>query len=247
MLNEYYGELCSQMYEKDKSIADGKELEFYLSFVKDKNMKVLEPMCGNGRMLIPFMEKGIDIEGFDISEEMLQVCKMKGQNLNLNPNVSYGEIENFKGNKNYDLIMIPFGSFSILPDELVKDSLINMKTILKKDGKLLLTVLEKTGTVEEVPDWIETNRQYFDNGEIVEYRKVYYDDVSKMLNTKLKYHLVKDGEIEKSEKMNFPIRLYESGEFGNILKSNGLDKFVIHEVINGYGEGNSFQVFECVI
>jgi SAM-dependent methyltransferase len=166
MLNKYYGELCTQIYEKDKSIADGKELEFFLSFVKDKKIKVLEPMCGNGRMLIPFMEKGIDIEGFDISEEMLQVCKLKGQKLNLKPNVSYGKIEEFKGDKNYDLIMIPFGSFSLLPDELAKDSLANMKTILNEDGKLLLTVMTNTGTVEDIPDWIQTNRHYLDNNEI---------------------------------------------------------------------------------
>lgn len=246
MLNEYYGELCSQIYEKDKSIADGKELEFYLSFVKDKKMKVLEPMCGNGRMLIPFMEKGIDIEGFDISEEMLRVCKIKGQKLNLKPNVSYGKIEEFKGDKNFDLIMIPFGSFSLLPDGLVKDSLANMKTILKEDGKLLLTVITNTGTVEEIPDWIETNRQYLDNKEIVEYKKVYFDQGSKMLNIKLKYHLVKDGQIEKSEIMDFPVRLYESGEFENILKYNGFSEIILHEVINGYGEGSSFHVFECV-
>ena len=246
-MNEYYGELCTQIYEKDKSIADGKELEFFLSFVTDKKMKVLEPMCGNGRMLIPFMEKGIDIEGFDISEEMLRVCKLKAQKLNLKPTVSYGKIEEFKGDKNYDLIMIPFGSFSLLPDELVEDSLVNMKTILKEDGKLLLTVMTNTGTVEDIPDWIETNRHYLDKNEIVEYKKVNYDQASKMLNTKLKYQLVKDGQIEKSEIMDFPIRLYESGEFENILKTNGFNEVILHEVINGYGEGSSFHVFECVI
>ena len=167
--------------------------------------------------------------------------------LNLSPNVSYGKIEEFKGDKSYDLIMIPFGSFSLLPDELVKDSLNNMKTILKEDGKLLLTVMTNTGTVEDIPDWIETNRHYLDNNEIIEYKKVYYDQASKMLNTKLKYQLVKDGQIEKSEIMDFPIRLYESGEFQNILKTNGFDEIILHEVINGYGEGSSFHVFECVI
>jgi ubiquinone/menaquinone biosynthesis C-methylase UbiE len=75
VLVDYYGELCTKVYESDKSLEGEKELAFYLSFVKDKTMKVLEPMCGNGRMLIPFMEKGVDIEGFDISEEMLKVCK----------------------------------------------------------------------------------------------------------------------------------------------------------------------------
>ena len=171
-MNEYYGELCTQIYEDDKSIAYGKELEFYLSFVKDKNMKVLEPMCGNGRMLLPFMQKGIDIEGFDISEEMLSVCMVKGEKLNLKPNVSHGKIEEFKGTKMYDLIMIPFGSFSLLPDRLAKDSLINMKTILKEDGKLLLTIMTKKEEVEEIPNWIETNKKHFDNDVIVEYKKV---------------------------------------------------------------------------
>lgn len=91
MSNEYYGELCTQIYEKSKTMADGKELEFFLSFVQDKKMKVLEPMCGNGRMLIPFMEKGIDIEGFDISEEMLRVCILKGRKLNLNQTFFMGK------------------------------------------------------------------------------------------------------------------------------------------------------------
>lgn len=106
-------------------------------------MKALEPMCGNGRMLIPFMQHGIDIEGFDMSEEMLQVCMDKGNRLNLKPNVSYGKIEEFRDTKKYDLIIIPFGSFSLLSDSLAKNSLLNMKTILKEDGKLLLTIMTK--------------------------------------------------------------------------------------------------------
>ena len=76
-MNDYYGQLCTRVYESDKSFTNRKELEFYLSFVKDENMKVLEPMCGNGRMLIPFMQKGIDIEGFYISKEMLKACVKK--------------------------------------------------------------------------------------------------------------------------------------------------------------------------
>ena len=66
-----------------------------------------------------------------------------------------------------------------------------------------------------------------------------------MLNTKLKYLLVKNGQIEKEEIMDFPVRLYENTEFENVLKSNGFKDFIRHEVANGYGVGNSFQVFEC--
>jgi SAM-dependent methyltransferase len=245
ILLTYYGDLCTKIYESDKSIAAGKELEFYLSFIKDKNMKVLEPMCGNGRMLIPFMKNGVNIEGFDISEDMLKVCKEKAEKLNLKPVVSQGRIEEFHTDKKYDLIMIPIGSFSLLPDSLVENSLQNMKNNLKENGKLLLTVVQGGSETEHILDWIETNRKEINNELIVEYRKVSYDKVQKLLNIKLKYVVIHDEKIAETEIMDFPIRLYDLKEFENILIANGFSQIVVHEIKDGYGVGNSFHVFEC--
>lgn len=247
ILLTYYGDLCTKIYESDKSIAAGKELEFYLSFIKDKNMKVLEPMCGNGRMLIPFIQNGVDIEGFDISEDMLKVCKEKAEKLNLKPVVSQGRIEEFHTDKKYDLIMIPIGSFSLLPDSLVENSLQNMKNNLKENGKLLLTVVQGGSETEQILDWIETNRKEINNELIVEYRKVSYDKVQRLLNIKLKYEVIHDEKIVETEIMDFPIRLYDLKEFENILIANGFSQIVVHEIKDGYGEGNSFHVFECSI
>lgn len=244
---DYYGELCTKIYESEKSFADGIELEFYLSFVKDKNMKVLEPMCGNGRMLIPFMQREINIEGFDLSEEMLKVCVEKGEKLNLKPIVFHEKIEEFKSDKKYDQIMIPFGSFSLLPDRLVKNSLQNMKSVLKDDGKLILTIVTNNNQIEEIPEWIETNRKRFDNEVVVEYKKVRYDEKNKQLYTQLKYQLVRDGLVEKTEIMDFPIRLYDLEEFEHMLGANGFHNIIVHEVLNGYGQGSSFHAFECEI
>ena len=218
---DYYGELCTKIYESEKSIAMGVELDFYLSFVKENNMKVLEPMCGNGRMLIPFLKRGIDIEGFDISEEMIDVCEEKGKKLGLNPIVFLEKIEEFKSNVKYDLIMIPFGSFSLLPDKLVYDSLQNLKSVLKPDGKLLLTVMIKNTEVEEIPDWIETNRKQFVDQMIIEYKKMNYNQESKVLNIELQYKAVQGEQLVKIETMDFPIRLYEIEEFKDLLQTNG--------------------------
>ncbi|PEC19095.1 class I SAM-dependent methyltransferase [Bacillus cereus] len=246
-MHTYYGELCTKIYESDKSMAAGKELDFYLSFAKDKNIKVLEPMCGNGRMLIPFMQNGVDIEGFDLSEDMLKMCKEKAEQLNLKPVVSQERIEKFHGNKKYDLIMIPIGSFSLLPDNLVDISLQNMKYNLKTNGKLLLTVVEAGSETEQILDWMETNRKEINDELIVEYRKVSYDEAQKLLNIKLKYEVIHDEKIAETEIMDFPIRLYDLKEFENILIANGFSQVVIHEIKDGYGEGNSFHVFECSI
>ncbi|MEN0642337.1 class I SAM-dependent methyltransferase [Alkalicoccobacillus gibsonii] len=244
-MSDFYGELCTKMYEKEKSLADEKELEFYLSFVKNQEMKVLEPMCGNGRLLIPFLQKGINIEGFDISEEMLKVCKEKGETLKLNPNVYKKGIEEFETEKRYDLILIPFGSFSLLPDSIVNKSLQNLKNVLTTKGKLLLTIMEKGIEIEEVLDWKETNRITFTDETIVEYKKVTFNEHTDMVETELKYQSIQNNTVQRSEIMNFPIKLYNFKEFEKTLKANGFKDIHIHEVENGYGDGSSFQVFEC--
>ena len=58
----YYGSLCTEMYEILHEKAPQDELEFYLSYA-EKEMSILEPLCGSGRFLIPFLEKGYQIKG----------------------------------------------------------------------------------------------------------------------------------------------------------------------------------------
>ncbi len=70
MIN-YYGSLCTVMYELLHPYAPEDELQFYLQYAK-KEMKILEPLCGSGRFLVPFLERGFNITGFDMSEEMLK-------------------------------------------------------------------------------------------------------------------------------------------------------------------------------
>ncbi len=66
----YYGSLCTEMYEILHEQAPQDELQFYLSYA-EKGMRILEPLCGSGRFLVPFLERGFDISGMDLSEEML--------------------------------------------------------------------------------------------------------------------------------------------------------------------------------
>ncbi|CAH1211407.1 class I SAM-dependent methyltransferase [Paenibacillus sp. JJ-223] len=241
----YYGELCTRMYESDKSLAEGKELEFYLSFVHRKDMRVLEPMCGNGRLLIPFMQQGIDIEGFDISDDMLKVCREKGKQLNLEPRVYNRGIEDFISPNTFDLIVIPFGSFSLLPEELVNMSLHNLKKALTDQGKLLVTIMLKDKEVHELPEWTESGKVHFEHESIVLYKKTQYLRDRSILFTELKYQLQNDDQIIKTEMMEFPLKLYSITEFEGILQDNDFEHIRLHEVKDGYGQGTCFHVFEC--
>ncbi len=83
----YYGSLCTELYEILHKDAPEDELNFYLSYAK-QGMKILEPLCGSGRFFIPFMERQLNIFGVDLSKEMLQklieflfiLCKTRNEN-----------------------------------------------------------------------------------------------------------------------------------------------------------------------
>ncbi|QGQ93882.1 hypothetical protein EHS13_02645 [Paenibacillus psychroresistens] len=124
-----------------------------------------------------------------------------------------------------------------------------MKSALKSEGKLLLTIMFKHNgiEVEAIPEWVESGREQFDDELIIAYKKTHYNDEESMLYSKLKYQSVKNGQIEKTEIMDFPLRLYEIEEFKSTLKSNGFRNIVVQGVKDGYGEGTFFQVIECSI
>ncbi len=48
----YYGSLCTEMYEILHEKAPQDELNFFLSYAK-REQKILEPLCGSGRFFVP--------------------------------------------------------------------------------------------------------------------------------------------------------------------------------------------------
>jgi SAM-dependent methyltransferase len=134
---KYYNEFA-ELYD-DASLGIQGELDFYLKEAKKTKGKVLEAACGTGRILLPLLEAGVNIEGFDLSIKMLDVLKKKAKKKNLKPKVWRADMRNFRSNKKYDLIIIPYRAFNHVEkseDQIM--TLKNLKKHLKKGGKLIL-------------------------------------------------------------------------------------------------------------
>lgn len=107
-------------------------------------MRVLEPMCGSGRILIPLAERGVHIEGFDMSESMLTACRVKLEQKGLTARVVLSDFVHFQPEGLYDFILIPAGSFSLLTDEEeARVAIVQMSTWLAPGWILLLVVETK--------------------------------------------------------------------------------------------------------
>ena len=112
--NHYRG-LVAQWYDRLLE-NEKKDIEYYRSIVQECSGHVLELACGTGRLLVPFLQAGVDIEGLDISGDMLKICRNKLKDLNLATKLYEQDIAEFSTNKQYDTIFIAGGSFQLLDD-----------------------------------------------------------------------------------------------------------------------------------
>ncbi|MEM4359631.1 MAG: methyltransferase domain-containing protein [Candidatus Bilamarchaeaceae archaeon] len=117
------------------------DIDFYEREAKEANGPVLEVGCGTGRVLLELLKKGIDIEGIDISKEMLRILKNKAKIRGLSPHVYYADMRDFSLKRRYGMIIIPYRTFLHLSTDV--DRLATLKNIYKHllpGGKVIIHV-----------------------------------------------------------------------------------------------------------
>jgi len=112
----YYGPLCTEVYDLTKPAGTSfGDIEYYKDRLQScKDGRILEAMAGSGRVLIPLLEAGFNIDGIDESADMLASCRRQCQDKGLTPQLYEGAIQSFKLPQSYDAIIVPAGSFLLL-------------------------------------------------------------------------------------------------------------------------------------
>ncbi len=86
-------------------------LDFYAALARQANGPVLDVACGTGRILLPCLQAGVDIEGLDLFQPMLKTLRDKAAKLGLSPRLHQSDMSDFSLPRRYALIMIPFNAF----------------------------------------------------------------------------------------------------------------------------------------
>jgi SAM-dependent methyltransferase len=86
-------------------------LDFYVTLAREANGPVLDIACGTGRILLPCLQAGVDIEGLDLFEPMLKTLRAKAAALGLTPRLHQADMSDFSLPRRYRLVMIPFNAF----------------------------------------------------------------------------------------------------------------------------------------
>ena len=114
---------------------------FYADKIRELGGTSLEIACGTGRLLIPYVRDGLDVEGVDASAEMLAICRDKAQRAGVKPVLHQQLMQELDTGCTYRTVFIPFCSFQILArrDEAFA-ALERFRHHLEPGGRLLVSL-----------------------------------------------------------------------------------------------------------
>jgi ubiquinone/menaquinone biosynthesis C-methylase UbiE len=67
--------------------SDWPDRAFYKSVIAESGQPALDVGCATGRLILDYLDQGIDIDGFDVSPDMLAICRQKAEEQGLKPNL----------------------------------------------------------------------------------------------------------------------------------------------------------------
>ncbi len=210
------------------------DLPFYVELAVQSGGPVLEIACGTGRVLLPVARKGIEICGVDNSLPMLHILK---ENLTNEPQevrqrvtVQEGDMRNFRLNRKYPLVLIPFRPMQHMFS--VEDQVAALKTAaahLTDTGILAFDVFYPkfemiwTKLGEEVPEmeWISAS----DPTKIVRrfFRKDSIDKINQIFSFTFIFRTYQSGALILEETEVFKLGYYTYPHLRALFKLAGLE------------------------
>lgn len=246
-----YKALCTEFYDLDKPTASTDALESYLRYAEEAKGTILEPMCGTGKFLIPLLEQGYEVMGFDYSPHMLELCRQKCVRLGLTPTLVEGSFEKNPITNTFNLIFIPSSSFCLLttPSQIA-NALSFIAKRLNPGGKFVFEI-ETLWAVDEGQGiwngkWVDKP----DGSKIVLSTLNQFDAQTNIQTVLCRYELWENNAVTRTEVEDFRMRFYEPSEIEYLLQQHGfkvVGKWQI-EPYEGFeaDESSAFIQYECI-
>jgi SAM-dependent methyltransferase len=221
---------------------DGPEIDYFRALIQRFGEPALDVACGTGRLLIPFLRAGIDVDGVDISSDMLALCDQKARGEGLSPRLYNQAMHELALPRKYKTIVV-CGGFALGGSRAQDQEVLNrFFHHLEPGGALLLDNYLPYKDAEEWRYWVKEERQKLPepwpsagtrkqakNGEEIELRGrlAAFDPLEQVATREVRAFLWRDGELLKQEEYTLIERLYFRNELLAMLTLAGFHEIQV--------------------
>lgn len=222
---EAYDAITAEEYDKDYPELNQAEYALFKRYIKEQPAPALEVGVGTGRLLLPYLKEGLDVEGFDPSPHMLDILQKKATAENLSPVIYQQSMQTLDLPKKYGVIFAPLYAMQYIDDWAdVRKAIQKLYDHLLPGGVLLLT-LHLPNLVSRrdlpAPNWQRVREGRGSDGkEVITFAKASFDNFNQLMKIDYRYEIKRNGE--KFETLNTRnMRWYSPHEIELLLEAHG--------------------------
>jgi len=221
-----YGPLATEVYELDKPVGyPFADVEYYTGLLAEVSGPILEPATGTGRVLIPLLEAGHQVEGLDSSPQMLACCRQHCRDRGLDPVLREGDMTIYVRLAAYEAVIIPAGSIALLDGrKATLQALACFRDSLVPGGRLLVDVPARR------PAAGHEGMRYWQRGShlwTLHTLHTEYEPAASQTTRFLRYDKWQDGTLCMTELQTFRLQHWSCQEFADLLAEAGFTHILV--------------------
>lgn len=236
---------------------DGPEVAFFRRYVEDGE-PALDLACGTGRLLVPYVRDGLDVEGTDVSADMLAYCRAAAREVGAEPALYAQATHELDLPRSYETVYC-CGGFGL--GGTADDDLLGLRRVyehLAPGGMFVfdyeidefdsaLAALDREPPTGDEPSPEERERGPDGDDYALRHRMLHFDARTRRGTRELQAWRWHDGELVAHERHELRFGAYTSDQVVDMTRAAG---FAEPRTIGGYdgepvGRHHQFAVIEA--
>jgi SAM-dependent methyltransferase len=219
------------------------EIPYFKRFIEDDGQPALDVGCGTGRLLLPYLRAGLDVDGCDVSADMVGICRERAEAEGFSPSLFVQPMHELDLTRRYRTIFVcgAFGLGSTRErDEL---ALRGFRELLEPGGTLLVDIEVSYADADQWRLWTkdgraalphepaapERGRRAPDGADYgLRSRYVAFDPLEQRVTLEMHARKWRGGVLEVEETHRLDIGLYFKNELLLMLERAGFADVTVH-------------------
>jgi SAM-dependent methyltransferase len=222
----------------------GPEIGYFQRFIERDGEPALDVACGTGRLLLPYLRAGLDVDGCDVSADMIALCREQAEREGLSPTLFVQAMHELDPPRKYKTVFVCGGYGLGSTREQDQEALSRLRETLEPGGTLVLdnevpyanarqwSLWPKGELRSELPrSWGETGeprRGSDGNDYALKSRMLSLDPLEQQAVLEMRAYMWRHGQLVAEEEHRITLNLYFKNELLLMLERAGFADVVVH-------------------